>query len=56
MRHNLDVMDLDVMDLDVTDMRAIVLSHGHADHHGGLEGLFQRYGRLRMPLSRSSAG
>lgn len=44
-RHNLDVLDIDI-----TDTRALVLSHGHADHHGGLEGLFQRYGRLRMPL------
>ncbi len=42
--------NLDVMQVDVTDLRAIAISHGHADHHGGLEGLFQRHGRLRLPL------
>src|SRR5262252_1359827 len=28
----------------------MVLSHGHADHHTGLEGLFSRIGRAGMPL------
>jgi 7,8-dihydropterin-6-yl-methyl-4-(beta-D-ribofuranosyl)aminobenzene 5'-phosphate synthase len=28
----------------------VVLSHGHADHHGGLEGLYDRVGRRHMPL------
>jgi 7,8-dihydropterin-6-yl-methyl-4-(beta-D-ribofuranosyl)aminobenzene 5'-phosphate synthase len=42
--------NLDVMDIDLTNMRALAISHGHADHHGGLEGFFSRYGRMRMPL------
>jgi len=43
------VHNLDVLGLDPRDYRAVVLSHGHADHHGGLEGLFGRV-RESMPL------
>ena len=44
------IHNLDVLGLNVRDVRAVVLSHGHADHHGGLEGLYDRVGRRAMPL------
>lgn len=43
------IHNLDVLGIDPRNYRAVVLSHGHADHHGGLEGLFGRV-RQSMPL------
>ena len=42
--------NLDVLGLRVNDLRSVVLSHGHADHHGGLAGMISRLGRRGMPL------
>src|SRR4051794_18396427 len=43
------VHNMDVLEIRPTDLRAVVLSHGHADHHTGLEGMLRRLGRPGMP-------
>lgn len=42
--------NLDVLGIRVTALRAMVLSHGHGDHHGGLAGMVSRFGRRGLPL------
>ncbi len=44
------IHNLDVLEVGTADLLAIVLSHGHADHHGGLEGVVQRKTRRRLPM------
>ena len=47
---NTALHNLDVLGIKIGDLRAIVLSHGHADHHGGVAGLVSRVGRRGLPL------
>jgi 7,8-dihydropterin-6-yl-methyl-4-(beta-D-ribofuranosyl)aminobenzene 5'-phosphate synthase len=42
--------NLDVLDVKLGDIASLVLSHGHADHHGGLEGVMARAGRRSLPM------
>lgn len=42
--------NLEVMGIDPRELRALVISHSHADHHGGLEGIFRRHRRSALPL------
>ena len=44
------VWNMDVLEIRPTNLRAVVLSHGHADHHSGLEGILRRLGKPGMPL------
>ncbi len=44
------VHNMDILGVRTADLRTIVLSHGHVDHHGGLEGIIRRVGRSGLPL------
>lgn len=42
--------NIDILETPLADVRAIVLSHGHADHTGALLGLLRRLGKRGLPL------
>jgi 7,8-dihydropterin-6-yl-methyl-4-(beta-D-ribofuranosyl)aminobenzene 5'-phosphate synthase len=44
------INNMDRLQLDGRDVEAIVCSHGHFDHTGGLDGLVQRLGTVNMPV------
>jgi 7,8-dihydropterin-6-yl-methyl-4-(beta-D-ribofuranosyl)aminobenzene 5'-phosphate synthase len=44
------IHNMDILQVRLPDLRTIVMSHGHSDHHGGLEGMIRRVGAQGMPL------
>jgi 7,8-dihydropterin-6-yl-methyl-4-(beta-D-ribofuranosyl)aminobenzene 5'-phosphate synthase len=44
------IENMDRLEIAPKDVEGVVLSHGHFDHTGGLEGLVERLGRVQMPL------
>lgn len=44
------IHNMDVLQVGLADVRAVILSHGHSDHHGGLEGMLLRAGAQGMPF------
>ncbi len=50
------INNLDIIGLDPALIEAAVVSHGHYDHFGGLEGLVEAYQRILRPGLRLYAG
>jgi 7,8-dihydropterin-6-yl-methyl-4-(beta-D-ribofuranosyl)aminobenzene 5'-phosphate synthase len=44
------VHNMKVFEADIADVEAIVMSHGHFDHTGGLNGLVKEHGKSRLPM------
>jgi 7,8-dihydropterin-6-yl-methyl-4-(beta-D-ribofuranosyl)aminobenzene 5'-phosphate synthase len=44
------IENMDRLDISPADIEALVLSHGHFDHTGGIAGLVERLGKSRMPI------
>ncbi len=42
--------NMEVLGTDLSNIQAIVLSHGHADHTRGIDGMLDKLGRRRMPI------
>ena len=44
------VQNMEILEVNPSDLRAVVLSHGHADHALGLVGMLQQRGGRSLPL------
>jgi len=42
--------NIELLGIDLSNIQAIVLSHGHADHTRGLNGMLDKLGKRRLPI------